>query len=631
MMASRVMTTLSDVQFYMWGLTMYPVGVSCVACCLAAALGFCFWGKGKQGRGRNPFALEHVRPIEDIITDKATRKKILKNKFSVAKVPEDIDDIIIGSGFGGLSVASLLSRAGHKVLVLEQHGRAGGSCHTFHEKGYEFDTGIHYVGNMAPGSTDRVLIDQITGGRVDYPPMDEAFDTVYLGDPEKARKYDILSDRKKLEASLIKKFPEEEEGIKKMMQYFKDCEGFMEGYFVLKLLPKWILGIMTYTGIYSKLFKPYSKYLSVTTKEILDRCTDNKELRAVFTYIFGDYGIVASESSFGLHAMVLNHYLDGAYYIRGGSSEVVLHTIPIIEDAGGKVLVKASVNKILINSQGQAHGVEVKTKEAKVQIYAKRVISDAGLVNTFFKLLPQEIASKSCIYPMIKQVGSSVSFLTAFIGLRGTKEELDLKAHNLWAFTRTDQEEAMQEYLALSPDELEGYEIPLMFASFPSAKDPSWAARNPGKSTCLIITLARNEWFTKWRDERVKRRSDDYKDLKNSIGRQMWNQLAKINPKLEGSEEFIEMGTPLSNAHYLGSTEGEMYGLQHSIERFAAPAAVHLRAETDIPGLFLTGQDILTAGFTGASFAALLCTSSILNRPLHDDLSQLVKDMKKAS
>lgn len=629
-MASAAMTTLSDVQFYLWGLKLYPVGVSCV--CIAAALGFCLWGKGRrEERGRNPFSQKHVKPIVDINTDKGARKNLLKNKFSVAKIPEDIDDIVIGSGFGGLGVASLLSRAGHKVLVLEQHGRAGGSCHTFREKGFEFDTGIHYVGNMAPGSVDRILIDQITGGGVDYPPMDEAFDTVFLGDPAKARMYDIVSDRTKLEASLIEKFPTEEEGIRKLMQYFKDCKEFMDGYFVLKFLPKWIVGILTYTGLYSKLFKSYSKYVSVTTKEILDRCTDNEELRAVVTYIFGDYGIVPSESSFGLHAIVLNHYLDGAYYVRGGSSEIVMHTVPVIKEAGGEVLTKAPVSRILTDSLGQAHGVEVKTKEATVNIYAKRIISDAGLVNTFFKLLPQEIASKSCIYPMVQQVGNSVAFLTAFIGLTGTKEELDLKSHNMWAFTRIDQENAMKEYLALSPDQLEGYEIPLMFASFPSAKDPSWEARNPGKSTCLIITLANTEWFTRWKDQKVKRRGDEYNDLKNSIGRQMWSQLTKINPKLEGKEQFIEMGTPLSNAHYLGSTQGEMYGLQHSIERFLPPAAMHLRAETDIPGLYLTGQDILTAGLTGASFAALLCASSILNRNLHDDLSQLMKDMKKSA
>jgi hypothetical protein len=62
--------------------------------------------------------------------------------FKASKVPENLDTIIIGSGMGGLSVGVLLARAGKKVLVLEQHDQAGGCCHTFHDKGFEFDTGI---------------------------------------------------------------------------------------------------------------------------------------------------------------------------------------------------------------------------------------------------------------------------------------------------------------------------------------------------------------------------------------------------------------------------------------------------------------------------------------------------------
>jgi Phytoene dehydrogenase and related proteins len=34
------------------------------------------------------------------------------------------------------------------VLVLEQHYIAGGCTHTFEDKGYEFDTGVHYIGNI---------------------------------------------------------------------------------------------------------------------------------------------------------------------------------------------------------------------------------------------------------------------------------------------------------------------------------------------------------------------------------------------------------------------------------------------------------------------------------------------------
>ena len=61
--------------------------------------------------------------------------------FSVDKVPENLDVIVIGSGIGGLTAGATLAKAGKKVLVLEQHDQAGGCCHTYIEKGFEFDVG----------------------------------------------------------------------------------------------------------------------------------------------------------------------------------------------------------------------------------------------------------------------------------------------------------------------------------------------------------------------------------------------------------------------------------------------------------------------------------------------------------
>ena len=64
------------------------------------------------------------------------------------KLQETYDIIIIGSGMGGLATAAILSKEGQKVLVLERHYTAGGFTHVFKRKDYEWDVGIHYIGEM---------------------------------------------------------------------------------------------------------------------------------------------------------------------------------------------------------------------------------------------------------------------------------------------------------------------------------------------------------------------------------------------------------------------------------------------------------------------------------------------------
>lgn len=61
--------------------------------------------------------------------------------FRLDRVPPALDALVIGSGIGGLTAAALLSKAGKRVVVLEQHDQAGGCTHTFQNKGFEFDVG----------------------------------------------------------------------------------------------------------------------------------------------------------------------------------------------------------------------------------------------------------------------------------------------------------------------------------------------------------------------------------------------------------------------------------------------------------------------------------------------------------
>ena len=75
------------------------------------------------------------------------------------------DALVIGSGIGGLTAAGLLSAvADRKVLVLERHTEPGGLTHAFRRDGAAWDVGVHYVGELEPGSQGRAYFDYLSGG-----------------------------------------------------------------------------------------------------------------------------------------------------------------------------------------------------------------------------------------------------------------------------------------------------------------------------------------------------------------------------------------------------------------------------------------------------------------------------------
>lgn len=59
-------------------------------------------------------------------------------------VRDAYDVVVIGSGLGGLTAANVLGRAGHRVLLLEQHFKLGGLATWFHRPGgHVFDVSLH--------------------------------------------------------------------------------------------------------------------------------------------------------------------------------------------------------------------------------------------------------------------------------------------------------------------------------------------------------------------------------------------------------------------------------------------------------------------------------------------------------
>ena len=102
----------------------------------------------------------------------------------------------------------------------------------------------------------------------------------------------------------------------------------------------------------------------------------------------------------------------------------------------------------------------------------------------------------------------------------------------------------------------------------------------------------------------------EYEDLKARLTERLLDQLYAAVPAVRGKVDHAELSTPLSTQHFTGHARGEMYGLSATPDRFR----LRLGAQTPIPGLFLTGQDLSSLGVVGALFGGALTASSVLRR-----------------
>jgi all-trans-retinol 13,14-reductase len=145
------------------------------------------------------------------------------------------------------------------------------------------------------------------------------------------------------------------------------------------------------------------------------------------------------------------------------------------------------------------------------------------------------------------------------------------------------------------------------------AKDPDFNRRYPGRATIEVITLAAYDRFRAWESGAWRRRGEDYEGLKARLSAELLETLYAAVPSVRGKVDRHELSTPLSTRHFTNYGAGEIYGLAHTPQRFLER---RLRPRTKIPGLFLTGQDVIGCGVCGAMIGGALTASAIVGRGL---------------
>lgn len=473
------------------------------------------------------------------------------------------DVVIVGSGLGGLECATILSKEGFNVCVVEKNDIYGGCLQSFKRSGHILDTGIHYVGSLGPGQILHQyfkyfgLIDKIKLRRLDT----EAFDVIsYEGkDYNYALGFDNFAE------TISSYFPEERNNIISYTNKIKQIGDMIS----VENLRK---GLLNMSGL---------EYFSQSASQIIADTVKDEKLQNVLAGTVALYSGKRDYSSFYHHAMINASNIEGAYRFVDGSQSIADGLIEVIRANGGTVINNSKVTRFVVND-GIVTSVEINETE---HIEAKYFISNMHPALTF-DLVDKTPIIKKAFTTRLNSLPNSYGLFTVYLVMK--KQSFPYLNRNYYLHSSNDAW-----YASTHPED----------KSIRSALLCTQACSND-EQYADVVTILSPMYFDEvdqWSDTTVGRRGESYREFKKRKAQEIVDFAIQYHPKLRGNIEKIHTSTPLTYRDYTGTPEGSAYGILKNCNN---PLASLIPTRTKIDNLFLTGQNINVHGALGVTLTA---------------------------
>lgn len=485
--------------------------------------------------------------------------------------------IVIGTGAGGLSASAFLARSGFDVVALEQSNHVGGLMNPYERDGFVFNPGVHYLGQCGSGDAmDRLLEALGLSAAALLAEMDpDGFDVYRFPDFEVRACRGAAAYRDRLAAQ----FPADVAGVDHVFAALAEFRGLMRSLAHLQS-PQRLAVSDLWNALQSA---PLLRYVKATFGEFLDHAVHDPRLKAVFAAPCGDYGLPPSRASAFVGLAVIDHYLDGASYPRGGSGALRDALRGAATAAGAAFRTAARVDRIEV-SDGRARRVTLATGET---LEADAIVAAIDPRHVFGRLIEPDAVPKK-LRDRVQRLESSMSALGLNLGVNRDLREIGLGAFNIWSYPGIDIDALYEPcFHGRLPRDLS------LFISPNSLKDPSGRMAPPGKTSLEVVAPAPFGLFGAWADVPPAARGNDYRALKRRLQDQMLTQLDLRLPGVVGHLEVVELTTPLSMESWVGAVDGGLYGPAQTPEQsipFRFPTSTHL------PNLFLAGAGVYGGG-----------------------------------
>lgn len=426
--------------------------------------------------------------------------------------------VIIGGGIAGLSAGIYALRAGFEAEIYEKNAIPGGECIGWNRKGYHIDNCIHWLTGTKKG-TELYDVWKTVGALDDdmeYAPINSFYTSTYKG-----QKVTLWNDLKRTQEELIALSPEDEEEIKKFIQYVEYSKQCL--FPAKKPMEMW--SIKDYIDMGKNMMdfpKVMKEFGAVSLEEYSKRFKHPLLQHMMCDYLPKSYCTYSFLVSYATMA-------DGNGNIpMGASLQMSLRMEKKFKDMGGRICYNKAVKKINI-AKKQATGIEL---EDGTFIDGDYIIPTVDTYLLFDKFLSKEYMPKELLeaYDSPKAYPATSGFQVAFA-------------------VDTSFNEGETIFIDMEPLRVGNRRFDRMYVKS-YGYDPIFI--KDGKTVIQTCITQTDEDYEFWKSLS----HEDYKAIKEKLSEEVKIRIEKAFPAFAGNMEFLDAWTPLTYERYCNAYHG---------------------------------------------------------------------------